>query len=135
MRAPDKKRQAAMIFILITLFIDILGIGIIIPILPELIRQFSGGDTALAGRYFGTIAAVYAFMQFFFAPILGALSDRFGRRPVILISLFGLGIDYIIQGFAPNLAWLFVGRIVAGMMGASFTTANAYIADVSIPPK
>lgn len=133
MRSPNNKRQAAMIFILITLFIDILGIGIIIPILPELIRQFLGGDTALAGRYFGIIAAVYALMQFFFAPILGALSDRFGRRPVILISLFGLGIDYIIQGLAPNLAWLFVGRIIAGIMGASFTTANAYIADVSTP--
>ena len=133
MRSPDNRRQAAMIFILITLFIDILGIGIIIPILPELIREFVGGNTALAGRYFGIIAAVYALMQFFFAPILGALSDRFGRRPVILISLFGLGVDYIIQGFAPNLFWLFVGRIIAGIMGASFTTANAYIADVSTP--
>lgn len=125
------KRRAAMIFILVNLFIDALGIGIIIPILPELIKEFVGGSTALAGRYFGIIASVYALMQFFFAPILGGLSDRFGRRPVLLGSLFGLGVDYLIKGFAPNLAWLFIGRIIAGIMGASLTTANAYIADVS----
>ena len=84
-----------------------------------------------AGRYVGVIAATYALMQFLFAPILGALSDRFGRRPVILVSLFGLGIDFLIQGFAPSIWWLFVGRVLAGIMGANFTTANAYIADVS----
>jgi DHA1 family tetracycline resistance protein-like MFS transporter len=122
-----------MIFILVTIFIDILGIGIIIPILPELIKEFVGGSTAMAGRYFGIIVATYAATQFFFAPVLGALSDRLGRRPVILISLFGLGIDYLIQGFAPSIRWLFLGRFVAGIMGASFTTANAYIADVSAP--
>ena len=131
MSPPTQKRQAAMIFILITLFIDILGIGIIIPILPELIKEFVGGDTALAGRYVGLISAAYALALFFFAPILGALSDRFGRRPVILVSLFGLGIDYLIQGFAPSIWWLFLGRVLAGIMGASFTTANAYVADVS----
>jgi len=120
-----------MIFILITLFLDILGIGIIIPILPELIKEFVGGDTTVAARYVGVISAVYALMQFFCAPILGALSDRFGRRPVILVSLFGLGIDYLIQGFAPSIWWLFVGRALAGVMGANFTTANAYVADVS----
>jgi DHA1 family tetracycline resistance protein-like MFS transporter len=122
-----------MIFILITLFIDILGLGIIIPILPELVKGFVGGDTSPAARWGGAISAVYAVMQFVFAPILGALSDRFGRRPVILISLFGLGVDYLIMGFAPTLGWLFVGRSIAGIMGASFTTANAYIADVSTP--
>ncbi len=122
-----------MIFILITVFIDMLGIGIIIPILPELIREFVGGGSALAGRWYGILAATYAVTQFFFAPLLGALSDRVGRRPVILISLFGLGIDYIIMGFAPTLGWLFVGRLIAGVMGASATTANAYIADVSKP--
>jgi DHA1 family tetracycline resistance protein-like MFS transporter len=122
-----------MIFILITLFIDILGLGIIIPILPELVKGFVGGDTSTAARWVGAISAVYAVMQFVFAPILGALSDRFGRRPVILISLFGLGVDYLIMGFAPTLGWLFVGRSIAGIMGASFTTANAYIADVSTP--
>lgn len=122
-----------MIFILITLFLDVLGLGIIIPILPELIKEFVGGNNALAGRYFGIIAAAYALMQFLFAPILGSLSDRFGRRPIILISLFGLGIDYLIQGLAPSIGWLFVGRIIAGIMGASITTANAYIADISTP--
>lgn len=128
-----KKRQAAIIFILITLFIDILGIGIIIPVLPELIKEITGGDAAVAGRYYGWITASYALMQFFFAPILGALSDRFGRRPVILLSLLGLGLDYVILGFANSMAWLFIGRIVAGIMGASFTAANAYIADISTP--
>ena len=122
-----------MIFILITVFIDVLGIGIIIPILPELIKEFAGGSTTVAGRWFGVLAATYAVTQFFFAPLLGAISDRVGRRPVILISLFGLGIDYIIMGFAPSIAWLFVGRLLAGVMGASITTANAYIADVSGP--
>jgi len=122
-----------MLFILVTVFIDVLGIGIIIPILPELIKEFVGGSTPAAGRYFGVIAATYAATQFVFAPILGSLSDRFGRRPIILISLFGLGVDYLIQGFAPTIGWLFVGRFIAGIMGASFTTANAYIADVSGP--
>jgi DHA1 family tetracycline resistance protein-like MFS transporter len=133
MSSRSSNRQAGMIFILITLFLDILGIGIIIPILPELVKEFTGGDTAMAGRYVGVIASVYALMQFFFAPVLGALSDRFGRRPVILVSLLGLSIDYVIQGLAPTIGWLFVGRAIAGVMGASFTTANAYIADVSTP--
>jgi MFS transporter, DHA1 family, tetracycline resistance protein len=128
-----KQRKAAIVFILITLFIDILGIGIVIPVLPELIKEFTDGDAALAGKYYGWIGASYALMQFFFAPILGALSDRFGRRPVILLSLLGLGIDYIILGFANSLVWLFIGRIIAGIMGASFTAANAYIADISTP--
>ncbi len=131
MTEPKKPRQAAIFFILITIFIDVLGIGIIIPILPELIKQFVGGDASLASRYVGVISASYAIMQFFFAPVLGALSDRFGRRKVILISLFGLSIDYLIQGFAPTVGWLFLGRVIAGIMGASFTTANAYIADIS----
>ncbi len=131
-------RQAAMAFILVTLFIDILGIGIIIPVLPELVKELvavdgSSVNIAKAGRYVGVIGAAYATMQFLFAPILGALSDRFGRRPVILASLFGFGVDFLIQGFAPNITWLFVGRLLAGVMGASFTTANAYIADVSTP--
>ena len=126
-------RPAAMIFILITVFIDVLGIGIIIPILPELIKEFVGGGTSDAARWFGVLAMVYAAAQFLFAPLLGALSDRVGRRPVILVSLFGLGIDYLIMGFAPTIGWLFAGRVIAGIMGASFTTAHAYIADVSPP--
>ena len=128
-----KQRPAAMVFIMVTLFLDILGVGIIIPVLPELVKEFADASDAQAARYFSLIAAVYALMQFFCAPILGALSDRFGRRPVILAALFGLGVDYIIQGLAPSLVWLFIGRMIAGMMGASITTANAYIADISVP--
>ena len=133
MSQTKKHRPAAVVFILITVFIDVLGIGIIIPILPELIKEFVGGSTAQASRWFGTLAMAYALAQFVFAPVLGAMSDRLGRRPVLLISLFGLGVDYIIMGLAPTLGWLFVGRLVAGVMGASFTTANAYIADISTP--
>lgn len=133
MRRPGQPRQAAIAFILLTLFVDILGIGIVIPVLPKLVKQFVGGDAALAGFYVGVIGTSYALMQFLFAPILGALSDRFGRRPVILASLFGLGIDFLVQGLAPNIAWLFIGRLFAGIMGASITAANAYIADISTP--
>ena len=128
-----RTRQAGMVFILVTLFIDILGIGIIIPILPELIKELVGREDAQAAIYYGVIISTYATMQFLCAPVLGALSDRFGRRPIILASLFGLGTDYLIQGWAPSIGWLFLGRIIAGIMGASITTANAYIADVSTP--
>ncbi len=131
MKRSGQPRKAAIAFILLTLFIDILGIGIVIPVLPQLVKQFVGGDTAMAGRYVGVIGASYALMQFLFAPILGALSDRFGRRPIILASLFGLGVDFLVQGLAPNIGWLFFGRLFAGVMGASITTANAYIADIS----
>jgi len=127
------RRQAAMIFIFFTIFIDVLGIGIIIPVLPELVKQFVGGETATAGRYYGLLVASYAGMQFLCAPIVGSLSDRFGRRPVLLASLFGLGIDYIVQGVAPSITWLFLGRVFAGMFGAAYTTGNAYIADISTP--
>ncbi|GAA5510219.1 TCR/Tet family MFS transporter [Novipirellula caenicola] len=130
-RLPPQKRKAAIAFILLTLFIDILGIGIVIPVLPELIQELIGADESGASFYVGVIGAIYALMQFLFAPILGALSDRFGRRPILLVSLFGLGVDFLIQGFAPNIWWLLVGRLLAGVMGASITTANAYIADVS----
>jgi DHA1 family tetracycline resistance protein-like MFS transporter len=122
-----------MIFIFFTIFIDVLGIGIIIPVLPELVKQFVGGETATAGRYYGLLVASYAVMQFLCAPIVGSLSDRFGRRPVLLGSLFGLGLDYVVQGVAPSIIWLFLGRIFAGMFGAAYTTGNAYIADISTP--
>jgi DHA1 family tetracycline resistance protein-like MFS transporter len=122
-----------MIFILITLFIDILGIGIVIPVLPELVKEFVGGNSSLAGRWVGIIGAAYSLTLFLCAPFMGALSDRFGRRPVLLCALFGLGFDFIVQGLAPSVGWLFLGRVVAGMMGASFSTAHAYIADVSTP--
>ncbi|MDP6717563.1 MAG: MFS transporter, partial [Pirellulaceae bacterium] len=133
MKSEGERRPAGIAFILVTVFIDVLGIGIIIPVLPALIKEFVGGSTTMAGWYVGIIAATYSLMQFLCAPILGALSDRFGRRPVILVALFGLGIDFLIQGFAPNIVWLFVGRLLAGVLGASFSTANAYIADVSTP--
>ena len=119
-----------MIFILVTIFIDVLAIGIVIPILPELVKELVT-DPDQANWYVGVIGASYALMQFLFAPVLGALSDRFGRRPVLLLAMFGLGTDFIVQGMAPNIGWLLGGRIFGGIMGASFTTANAYIADIS----
>ncbi len=126
-------KNPALGFIFVTLLIDIIGLGIIIPVLPSLIQELTGGTLSEASMYGGWLLFAYAFMQFIFAPILGGLSDRYGRRPVLLTSLFGFGIDYIFLAFAPTLAWLFVGRLIAGVMGASFTTASAYIADVSTP--
>ncbi|MEO1524326.1 MAG: TCR/Tet family MFS transporter [Planctomycetota bacterium] len=126
-----RNRKAGIAFILVTLFIDILGIGIVIPVLPKLVETLGNTDESGAAGYYGIIAASYAMMQFIFSPVLGALSDRFGRRPILLGSLFGLGIDFIIQGLATRLEWLFIARIVSGILGASFTTGNAYIADVS----
>ncbi|MGE3310983.1 MAG: TCR/Tet family MFS transporter [Limisphaerales bacterium] len=128
-------RKPALIFILVTLFLDILGIGLIIPILPRLVEELLGGDVASASLRVGWLAALYSLMQFLFAPMLGSLSDRFGRRPVILASLLGSGLDYILLAFAPNLAWFFVGRIISGITGANITAASAYIADVSPPEK
>ncbi len=129
----SKKLSPGILFIFVTLVVDVLGIGIIIPILPKLLEEFAQGDISTASRYSGWLMASYAIMQFMFSPIMGGLSDKYGRRPVLLFSLFGFGIDYILLGFAPNLFWLFVGRIIAGITGASFTTASAYIADVSKP--
>ena len=125
------KRNPAIGFIFITLLIDVMGIGLIIPILPTLIRGFTGGDLSTASQYAGWLMASYAIMQFFFSPVLGGLSDQFGRRPIILASLFGFSIDYLILANAPNIMWLFIGRLLAGITGASFTTAQAYIADIS----
>lgn len=129
----EKKRPAALVFIFITLLIDVMGLGLIIPVLPKLLAEFVGNDISKASLYGGYLMFSYAVMQFLFSPIIGGLSDNFGRRPVILASLFGFGLDYILLGFAPNLSWLFIGRILAGITGASFTTAGAYIADVSAP--
>ncbi|MEQ2006814.1 MAG: TCR/Tet family MFS transporter [Limisphaerales bacterium] len=134
--APAKSaRQPALVFIFITLFLDILGIGLIVPILPKLVEQFTGGSIASASHIYGLLAALAGLMQFIFAPLLGSLSDRFGRRPVILLSLFGSGLDYLLLAFAPNLAWFFVGRIIAGITSANFSAATAYIADISPPEK
>jgi len=127
------KKNPALVFIFITLLIDITGLGIIIPVVPNLIRELTGGTLSEASMYGGWMLFAYAFMQFICAPIIGGLSDRYGRRPVLLASLFGFGVDYIFLAFAPTLAWLFLGRIIAGIMGASFTTGAAYIADVSTP--
>jgi len=127
------KKNPALIFIFITLLIDIIGLGIIIPVMPALLQELSGATVSEASQYGGWMLFAYAAMQFVCAPIIGGLSDRYGRRPVLLASLFGFGVDYIFLAFAPTIGWLFVGRIIAGMMGASFTTAGAYIADVSTP--
>lgn len=128
-----KNRNAALGFIFVTVLIDITGLGIIIPVIPSLITELTGGTISEASRWGGLLMFVYAFMQFIFAPILGGLSDQYGRRTVLLISLFGLGIDYLIVAMAPDLWWLFVARLIAGIGGASFTTAHAYVADISTP--
>jgi multidrug resistance protein len=122
-----------MSFIFITLLIDVTGLGLIIPVLPKLIEELTGGNISQASQWGGWLTFAYAIMQFFCAPIIGNLSDKYGRRPVLLFSLFGFGIDYLFLAFAPTIWWLFVGRIIAGVTGASFTTASAYIADVSTP--
>lgn len=131
----EKQHGSALTFIFITMLIDVIGLGIIIPVLPKLIMELSGEGLSSAARYGGWMIFAYASMQFIFSPILGGLSDQYGRRPVLLFSLLGFGIDYLIIGWAPTLAWLFVGRVIAGITGASFTTAGAYIADVSPPEK
>ncbi|MFD2146965.1 TCR/Tet family MFS transporter [Mucilaginibacter antarcticus] len=136
MDAPEKaKKQAALGFIFATLLIDIIGLAIIIPVIPALIAKLIHGSISDAASYAGWLTAAYASMQFLFSPLIGNLSDKFGRRPVLLFSLLGFSIDYAVSAFAPTIAWLFVGRIVAGITGASFTTASAYIADVSTPEK
>lgn len=128
-----KSRKASIWFIFITVMIDMMGIGIIIPVIPTLISDLMGEGISEASRIGGWLMFAYAVMQFLFAPVLGELSDRYGRRPIILIALFGLGVDYIFHAFAPTIGWLFVGRMLAGISGASFTTANSYIADISTP--
>ena len=126
-------RKAALAFIFITVLIDVLAFGLIIPVLPHLIEDFAGGDTAHAAYWVGIFGTVFALIQFVTAPIQGALSDRHGRRPVILLSCLGLGVDFIFMALATSLPWLLVGRIISGITSASFTTANAYIADITTP--
>lgn len=129
------KKNAALIFIFITVLVDVIGLGIIIPVMPALIMELIGSGLSDASLYAGWITFVYACTQFLFAPVIGGLSDRFGRRPVLLLSLLGFGLDYILLGFAPTIVWLFIGRFLSGITGASYTTASAYIADVSPPEK
>jgi MFS transporter, DHA1 family, tetracycline resistance protein len=124
-------RRAAFIFVFITVLLDMLALGIIIPVLPKLVVDFLAGDTARAAGIYGLFGTAWALMQFLFSPLHGALSDRFGRRPVILISNFGLGLDYVLMALAQNLWWLFVGRVISGISAASIATSYAYIADVT----
>jgi DHA1 family tetracycline resistance protein-like MFS transporter len=123
----------AIIFIFATVFLDMLGLGIIAPVLPKLVLTFTGGDGARAAAIFGTFGTVFALMQFVCSPLLGVLSDRAGRRPVIVLSNLGLGLDYVLMALAPTVSWLFVGRVLAGITSASTTTASAYVADVAQP--
>jgi DHA1 family tetracycline resistance protein-like MFS transporter len=127
------KKPAAIGFIFITLLIDCIGWGLIIPVMPDLIAGLKHIPVNEASKYGGLLLFVYAFMQFICAPIFGSLSDQYGRRPVLLISLFGFGVDYIFLALAPSFGWLFVGRVISGITGASFTTGAAYIADISTP--
>ncbi len=131
--ATPGPRRAALAFIFIVVLIDVLAFGLIIPVLPHLVEQFVGGDIAHAAYWVGLFGTAFALVQFVTAPIQGALSDRYGRRPVILLSCLGLGLDFIFMAVATTLPWLLVGRIISGITSASFTTANAYIADVTAP--
>jgi len=126
-------KNAAVGFIFITLLIDVIGFGIIIPVMPKLISELKHVDISAASKYGSWLIFVYAAMQFLIAPLFGSLSDRYGRRPILLLSLFGFGIDYLFLALAPTYEWLFVGRVISGITGASFTTGAAYIADVSTP--
>src|SRR5947199_285245 len=126
-----KPSRAAFAFIFITVLLDMLAIGIVIPVLPTLVSGFVGGSAANTAEMLGIFGTVWALMQFLFSPMMGALSDRFGRRPVILISNIGLGLDYILMALAPSLWWLFVGRVISGITAASISTGFAYVADVT----
>ena len=128
-------RPAAVRFIFVTVVLDVVAMGIIIPVLPHLVQDFVQGDTVRAANWFGVFGTAWALMQFACSPIIGMLSDRFGRRRVILLANFGLGLDYIVMAMAPSLSWLFAGRIISGITGASWTTAGAYIADVTPPER
>jgi DHA1 family tetracycline resistance protein-like MFS transporter len=128
-------RRGAVAFIFVTILLDMLALGVIMPILPKLVESFVGNDTAHAARIFGVFGTAWALMQFVFSPVLGALSDRFGRRPVVLLSNFGLAADYVLMALAPSLIWLFIGRVISGITSASISTAFAYIADVTPPER
>lgn len=129
--SPPAPRPAAIAFIFVTVVLDVVAMGIIIPVLPKLVENFMHGDTAHAAAIYGVFGTVWAAMQFVCSPFIGVLSDRFGRRPVILLANFGLGLDYIVMALAPTVGWLFVGRVISGITGATWTTAGAYIADVT----
>src|SRR3979411_2330107 len=128
-------RKAALTFIFVTVLIDMLAFGMIIPVLPTLVQDFMGGDAASAAQMYGVFGTAWALMQFIFSPVQGSLSDHFGRRTVILISCAGVGLDFSLMALAPNLWWLLVGRVISGITAASFSTAGAYISDVTPPEK
>src|SRR5689334_18851711 len=135
MSEPAPASRFALAFIFITMLVDTIGLGIIIPVTPKIIAELTGEGLSEAARWGGWLMFVFAAMQFFCAPVMGNLSDRFGRRPVLILSLAALSIDYAITGLAPTIYWLFAGRILSGMAGATYPTVNAYIADVSPPEK
>ncbi|HPF26013.1 MAG: TCR/Tet family MFS transporter [Steroidobacteraceae bacterium] len=135
MASLSSTSRSALLFIFLTMLVDTIGLGITIPVAPKLIVSLTDVDLSTAARYGSWLFFCYALMQFLFAPVIGNLSDRFGRRPVLITSLTVLGIDYVITGLAPTIGWLFVGRLASGMAGAAYSTANAYIADVSTPEK
>ncbi len=128
-------RGAAVAFIFVTILLDMMALGVVIPVLPKLIESFVDNDTASAARIFGLFGTAWALMQFLFSPVIGGLSDRFGRRPVVLLSNFGLSADYVLMALAPSLSWLFLGRLISGITSASISTSFAYIADVTPPEK
>src|SRR3954447_25270506 len=132
MSAP-KLGKHALAFILATVMIDMIGLGIVLPVLPSIIEDLAAVDISQASIIGGWLFVAYSAMQFLCGPFVGNLSDAYGRRPVLLLSLAGLGVDYVLTAFAPSIAWLFAGRLIAGMCGASYTTANAYIADITAP--
>src|SRR5260370_4180664 len=134
-KAAATPRRAALTFIFITVVLDMLALGMIVPVLPKLVEDFVGGTTARAAEIYGLFGTVWALMQFIFSPVLGALSDRYGRRPVILLSNLGLGLDYLVMALAPGIGWLFVGRVISGVTAASFSSAYAYITDVTVQDK
>src|SRR5437773_11496326 len=130
-----KSRPAAIAFIFVTVMLDMLALGLIAPVLPKLILTFLGGSATSAATWLGIFGTVFAAMQFLFSPVLGVLSDRFGRRPIILLSNLGLGLDYVVMALAPTIGWLFLGRVISGITAASISTGMAYISDVVVPEK
>jgi DHA1 family tetracycline resistance protein-like MFS transporter len=134
-QAIQPPRKAALAFIFVTVLIDMLAFGMIIPVLPMLVQNFVGGDAVRGAQFYGLFGTAWALMQFIFSPVQGSLSDRFGRRTVILISCTGLGLDFILMALAPNLWWLLLGRVISGIAAASFSTAGAYISDVTPPER
>jgi DHA1 family tetracycline resistance protein-like MFS transporter len=131
----DSPRRGAVVFIFVTILLDMFALGLIMPVLPKLVESFVDNDTASAARIFGVFGTAWALMQFIFSPILGGLSDRFGRRPVVLLSNLGLALDYVLMALAPSLIWLFIGRVISGITSASVSTAFAYMADVTPPER